>query len=694
MYRLLLCLLMACLLPLTGFACTRDDAPTVQAMADDAPAQPRAAVDAAIHTTGTPPRAYMNFVVNVHDWKNIHDSAATILRLVDLFERYGVRGEFYLTAPMVRAYQDQHPEVIARLRDSDMTISYHVRAPHPATPGFDGVLKGLSDADLASTLRDYETYRLDMTTGGLNRSEPGGYRYVAEVLGRPPVVASHAQQRLRPVGLPIYASMGAGMTVTYHEEGTDPDQPFVWEQGLLERPSDLSVTRWALDSNSKPNFWWNYLERGVGDPPLVYLKQQLEGWQGARPPFVTTLIHENNFYRSGATPFAEVYYTDKSKKHALQAPFDLNAPDPSRARSQANQEQIWAAYEDMLRYAATELQVVTSADILQLALADDGQAPGQDQPAAPVEQSQKAKARGDGTAQIAIGLMVHLEGWKARDEQGFDRYAGIIRRYATLFEQHSAKLTLEAKEPIDTIPQYGDNFLADLEGRGHGIGVHADMGFNRGQPVDYDDFARDLKARRVAAQKLGVTVRHVSGICSTEDWVSAAIEAGYLFHTGDVGFCFASMPREDRPPQFRDCRAPGACHDPAVSDLADRIHPWRAKDGATWFRADPKGKLVIIPSSHTLDCYAEATSSAGNHLKCEIDQADIDAFIRELDQAIALADPDKVNTLYASWSLGRPIDEAWMERWLSAIDPYVADGRVVWKTLPEMYDMFVASEGR
>jgi hypothetical protein len=698
MYRLLLCLMLLSTLPLTGFACTRGDDAPVEAMGSDIPAPPKASVDAAISTSGPPPAAYVNFVINVHDWKNIDDSAATILRLIDLFERYGVRGEFYVTAPMIHAYEDQHPEVIARLRDSDMTISYHARAPHPATHKFGQVFEGKTGEALAQALRDYETYRLDMRTGELITDEWGGYAYVKQVLGRPPVVASMAQKSLRSTALPIFAEMGAAATVVYHEEGTDPDQPFAYTQGLLERPSDLSITRWPLEPGGNSNFWWNYLDhpKGAGQTPEVAMKAKVAAWSGDRPPFITSLIHENNFYRKGATPFAQVYYTDKTKKHALQAPYDLDAADPSRARTQQNQDQIWQAYEDMVRHASQNLKVVTSADIVQLAMNDSAQAPGQQQPAtAPAERSGGADAtpRGDGSAQIALGVMVHLEGWKGRDQQGFDRYARIIRGYARQFEQHGAKLTFEAKEPIDHIPQYGDNFLAELEGRGHGVGVHADMGFNRGGPVDYDDFARDLRQRRVDAKKLGVEVRHVSGICSAEDWVSAAIEAGYLFHTGDVGFCFASMPREDRPPQFKDCKAPGACHDPAVSDLADRLHPWRAKDGATWFRHDPKGKLVIIPSSHTLECYHEATTSTGNHLKCDIDQADIDAFVGELEQAIAMADPSKVNTLYVAWSLGRPIDEAWMERWLTAIDPFVASGSVVWATLPEMYDMVVEAEG-
>jgi len=76
----------------------------------------------------------------------------------------------------------------------------------------------------------------------------------------------------------------------------------------------------------------------------------------------------------------------------------------------------------------------------------------------------------------------------------------------------------------------------------------------------------------------------------------------------------------------------------------------------------------------------------------DLTQADIDYFIRELEQAIALAQPGRVNTYYVSWSLGSPLDSKMLETWLQRIAPYVASGQVAWKTLPEMYDAYVQWE--
>ena len=101
--------------------------------------------------------------------------------------------------------------------------------------------------------------------------------------------------------------------------------------------------------------------------PADYLEKRLVMWKGPRPPFITCLIHENNFYRSRATPWALVYYSDSRKTRPRQPPFDLSAPDASTPRSPADRERIWQAYEKLVAYAARHLVVVTSEDIARMA---------------------------------------------------------------------------------------------------------------------------------------------------------------------------------------------------------------------------------------------------------------------------------------------------------------------------------------
>ncbi len=323
-------------------------------------------------------RAYLQAVINVHDTVHVDESAATLVKAIGLFEKYGVAGDFYLTGPMARLYARAWPEVIERLKSSQMTVSYHVRPPHPLYTGFDQRLRGLSDAQLRQTLLDYETYGLDLATGDLLRGEPGGYSYVAQLMGRNPVVvgAPNSDERIKNAALDLYKSLGATVAVFFHEDGTKPDKPFEYRNGLLARPSDFSITRWKAGTLSTGNgdndpFWWNMLTgaHAAEHNPTAYLRQRMAEWTYERPALVTTLIHENNFARSGAEAWTLRYFTDTGKERPLPPPYNMNARDSSKVRSQSEQGAIWAAYEEMIAYAAKDLRVATSEDILALAAA-------------------------------------------------------------------------------------------------------------------------------------------------------------------------------------------------------------------------------------------------------------------------------------------------------------------------------------
>ncbi|MBI5032634.1 MAG: hypothetical protein HZB51_19095 [Chloroflexi bacterium] len=250
-----------------------------------------------------------------------------------------------------------------------MTISYHIRPPHPGYVGFDQRLQNLDDRTLEQTLRDYETYRLDLATGDLDKTQPGGYSYVAEVFGRKPVTASPMANnpRIRKTLLKIYAEMGAQVQVLYHEEGTALDQPLVQANGLWVRPSDFSITRVQVDSSGRENFWWNMMgtPRANEFNPTTLLKTNLAKWSAHRAPFITALIHEDNLYRNG-TGWGGIYYANGDQSKPLAPPYNLNAPDTSRLRPQAARDAIWQAYEEMLAYASKNLCVVTSQDIAKL----------------------------------------------------------------------------------------------------------------------------------------------------------------------------------------------------------------------------------------------------------------------------------------------------------------------------------------
>jgi len=176
--------------------------------------------------------------------------------------------------------------------------------------------------------------------------------------------------RLRRAARRVYRELGAKVVVEHHESGTKLDRPFEWIDGLLMRPSDFSVTRWSVPTGPRrAAFWWNMLStpKAAEYNPTAYLKKRLAQWRGQRPPIITCLIHENNFYRRRSTPWALIYYADARKSRPLMPPYNLKAPDASQPRPARDQQAIWKAYEQLVAYAAANLKVVTSQDIVTMA---------------------------------------------------------------------------------------------------------------------------------------------------------------------------------------------------------------------------------------------------------------------------------------------------------------------------------------
>jgi hypothetical protein len=149
-----------------------------------------------------------------------------------------------------------------------------------------------------------------------------------------------------------------------------------------------------------------------------------------------------------------------------------------------------------------------------------------------------------------------------------------------------------------------------------------------------------------------------------------------------------SLPESQRPAEYRNCPSPAACHQAYPEELAERLSPYRAADGATWTTPIAEGGLVIIPSSGGLACFEEERASDDSKTGCEFTQADINASIAELEEAIALVEPGRVNTYYLSWSLGQPLNPTLLEEWLAAVQNYVDAGQVEWASLVEMYDIY------
>jgi len=300
---------------------------------------------------------------------------------------------------------------------------------------------------------------------------------------------------------------------------------------------------------------------------------------------------------------------------------------------------------------------------------------------------------------VYLGFMIHLEGWEnsdgSVDEIKYYSWTDRAKELATLLEEYDAKGTFEAHHELVLASElYGDDSLNELYDRGHGIGVHADLGGPGSKYKGYttEDMTSDMEEMRVDMERVtGLDIRHVSGICSEVDWVKAALDAGYEFTTGGVMMCGLSLDEENIPEPYTKRDFLEDFHGILPDSVEERILPWRAATGADWLTHADEG-LVIISSDGVIEGMYEQYQGTSGHTTAVFDQNDIDQFIVSLEESIALSRSDRVNQMYVALSIGNGMDEQVARDWLEAIEPYVEEGKVEWKTLPDVYDEYVAWE--
>jgi hypothetical protein len=299
---------------------------------------------------------------------------------------------------------------------------------------------------------------------------------------------------------------------------------------------------------------------------------------------------------------------------------------------------------------------------------------------------------------VYFGFMVHLEGWdnEMNMQLKFNAHAGEARKLADIFEDYGAKVTFEASpEFVEGCIAWGDNVLQELHDRGHGIGVHADKGYYPpNSNYTLNQFTSEIREMRENMEHIvDFKVQHVSGICSDLDWAKAAIDAGYVFTTGGVGYCAQSMPVNMRPSEYRVCKNPAQCHGNMPIDMRDRINPWRISTAkGDWTVDDPNGKLVNLASDGGIkNLYEETLDPSQTHGDYEYSDEDINVVVEKVEKAISLSDASKVNIIYFALSIGAAdVDSHFYAKMFKALEPYVNAGKLEYKTMNEMYEEYIS----
>lgn len=329
-------------------------------------------LSAVITGPASPPTPHwMTFALNCHDFVNPADSAAAVRFFLDTLEAHGARGDLYITAPVLEAWETSAPALVARLRGGTHTVSYHVRPPHP-------VVFEPTNALLNSTpLADYERYRLDLRTGQVNTAASGGIYRVASVLAKTPSATGLNALTTQWMERFAAAMAARGCRVGVFDHGPVAGrsgfenlvQP---REGLYPRPVDYFLER--VDASGHPdtggNFWWNLAADGTLSSPALAAAFQTDFLDASpgderRPAFGLCAIHENNFYAEG-TPWGPIYYNDAAMTQPKPPPYDLSTTAAwVTMRPEIEKTRIRQAFRALVAAATadSDTRVVTSRDI-------------------------------------------------------------------------------------------------------------------------------------------------------------------------------------------------------------------------------------------------------------------------------------------------------------------------------------------
>lgn len=294
---------------------------------------------------------YTMFILNVHDWLLGDDSIETVNKVIDIHEQYEIPVNIYLTDPMVQLYVAEAPDLIERLKTSPyVTVSYHSRPSTPYYSDFDIVgLHELSDEEIYDKIMEYETHAIDLATG-LPTDEPGGYVYLTELMGYPPLTAAvfSEYKNVETQALKVYKDLGATFTLVHGKVSELGDK----KGGLYLRPEEIELKLYeskALSSKAKDV---------IEDAMTAYTGSTDKGI------FMNIKFHEDNFYLNG-TPWIYNFYTGAQYSEPKETPFDIETVKV-KEKTDVEQEHIWELYEDGVAYVkehATTMNPISEFDL-------------------------------------------------------------------------------------------------------------------------------------------------------------------------------------------------------------------------------------------------------------------------------------------------------------------------------------------
>jgi hypothetical protein len=281
-------------------------------------------------------KTYTLFTLNVHDWVHPENSAETVNKVIDIHEEHNVPVDIYLTDPVLQNYIEDYPELIERLKTSEVVaVSYHVRPSTPYYANFDHIgLEEMNDEDAYETVKAYEEHKLDLETGNYFENEPGGYQLLADTIGYAPLA----------VGVAVERSIGETLAQVFIDKGAK----FLIQHGTRIDLGDTLYGSYVRPEHKEVKLYELVRDYTGGQDVFDMATEELTE---RVPEFINMKYHENNFYLTD-TPFWPTYWTDVKKSEALEPPYDVSASitDGPGYRTPTMQEAHWALYEETVRF--------------------------------------------------------------------------------------------------------------------------------------------------------------------------------------------------------------------------------------------------------------------------------------------------------------------------------------------------------
>lgn len=299
-------------------------------------------------------------------------------------------------------------------------------------------------------------------------------------------------------------------------------------------------------------------------------------------------------------------------------------------------------------------------------------------------------------APLYFTVMTHMEGNFVDDQNSevFRLHNRQIEYGMQLFDEYDAKLTIESEQPYARANvRWGRNMLQEIIDAGHGVGTHCDIGANIDN-VPLDAFTQMFAENKMLVNELvgEDQNRGCSGGNGSNDFVTAAHNAGFEYLSGMVGFAYLALDEDQRPDGWTDeyIRAV-TYHDPVPLDFEERIHLFELADLED-LEPDEQG-LIVVNGGGIGEISSMAEGRKNCFPDCVLTMEDIDEIFGLIDEALELRDPSRI----AKLNLHIPVkmytekNEEILRYFLEGIDEYVVNGQVEWATQLEVFKAYRSS---